>query len=370
MIDSFRIQGFRHFDDVEIKRLSHVNLIVGKNSAGKSTLLEALRIYCSKASQETISDVLKNRREDVSLFKTHWMSEYIPENTQYLFKEYIFPEVGGEGFKFSEEKSGNLLHVRILAYTSEKKEDRMIKRELTAKELEQDSIDVDDIRLVADFYTKNQDLKSSYIIRNIFGPSGSIFKEKSYSPLFVCKFVSTQGLDEEIAERMWGKISLSDSKQDVINGLSLIEDRVTDLAFVENERRASKRAPLVRLKETEDTIPLNNLGEGVVRIFHIILALVNARDGVLLIDEFENGLHWSVQPKIWEVIFKLAKDLNVQVFATTHSRDCIEGFQKAWEQNEEDGAFLRVDKEDGQASVREYPLERLTSSLETNTEVR
>jgi len=51
-------------------------------------------------------------------------------------------------------------------------------------------------------------------------------------------------------------------------------------------------------------------------LFHLIFALVNAKDGFLLIDEFENGLHYTVQPKVWELIFKLAKALNVQVFAS------------------------------------------------------
>ena len=61
----------------------------------------------------------------------------------------------------------------------------------------------------------------------------------------------------------------------------------------------------------------------------IVLSLVNARGGVLLIDEFENGLHYSVQLDAWRMIFNLAQSLNVQVFATTHSWDAVESFQTA-----------------------------------------
>jgi AAA15 family ATPase/GTPase len=42
--------------------------------------------------------------------------------------------------------------------------------------------------------------------------------------------------------------------------------------------------------------------------------MVNAQDGYLLIDEFENSLHYSVQEQVWKAIFSLAKSLNVQVF--------------------------------------------------------
>ena len=66
------------------------------------------------------------------------------------------------------------------------------------------------------------------------------------------------------------------------------------------------------------------MGDGINRILTIILAMVNCENGYLLIDEFENGLHYSVQEKLWEIIFYLAKRLNIQVFATTHSNDTIE----------------------------------------------
>jgi AAA15 family ATPase/GTPase len=44
----------------------------------------------------------------------------------------------------------------------------------------------------------------------------------------------------------------------------------------------------------------------------------------LLIDEIENGLHWSILPKVWRFLVETARVLDVQVFATTHSKDCIE----------------------------------------------
>jgi AAA15 family ATPase/GTPase len=69
------------------------------------------------------------------------------------------------------------------------------------------------------------------------------------------------------------------------------------------------------------------MGDGMNRILTIILALVNSDNGCLLIDEFENGLHYTVQENLWRIIFHLSKELNIQVFATTHSEDCIKGFQ-------------------------------------------
>ena len=78
------------------------------------------------------------------------------------------------------------------------------------------------------------------------------------------------------------------------------------------------------------------------RLFGLALALVNARGGLLLIDEFENGLHHSVQTDVWRMIFRLAERLDVQVFATTHSRDSVRSFQEAAAESPEEGVLLRL----------------------------
>ncbi len=92
-----------------------------------------------------------------------------------------------------------------------------------------------------------------------------------------------------------------------------------------------------------------------LRALGISLALVNVKDGILLIDEFENGLYYSVQPDLWQSIFRVARRLNVQVFATTHSWDCVEGFQKAasTEKQAEGHRTVLSGKEVGHYFVRE-----------------
>lgn len=111
------------------------------------------------------------------------------------------------------------------------------------------------------------------------------------------------------------------------------------------------------------------MGDGMTRLFNIIVALVNTQNGILLIDEFENGLHWSVQPKVWELVFYLAEKLNIQVFATTHSRDCIKGFDSAWNKYPLLGAFLRLDDKDQLIRAVEYTSETLTDAIDMDVEV-
>jgi AAA15 family ATPase/GTPase len=95
--------------------------------------------------------------------------------------------------------------------------------------------------------------------------------------------------------------------------------------------------PHVRLKGNETPTPLPSLGDGANRVLTVILNLISAKDGVLLIDEFENGLHYTIQEPLWKMIFQIAEQLNVQVFTTTHSEDCLWAFAEVLKENGHSG---------------------------------
>jgi ABC-type multidrug transport system ATPase subunit len=114
--------------------------------------------------------------------------------------------------------------------------------------------------------------------------------------------------------------------------------------MVGGEGPTPTRTAVVRSSEFSRRLPLRSFGDGLNRLFGIVLSLVNAKDGFLLIDEFENGLHHTIELGVWEAIFRLSKLLNVQVFATSHSSDAVETFQKAAALNPEDGLLIRLSK--------------------------
>ena len=115
------------------------------------------------------------------------------------------------------------------------------------------------------------------------------------------------------------------------------------------------------------------MGDGINRILTIILAIVNCKDGYILIDEFENGLHHSVQGKLWEVIFYLSHKLNIQVFATSHSSDSVRSFAQTLKDEglpEEFGCLVRLENHNGNVIAREYDYDVLQSATEYNIETR
>jgi AAA15 family ATPase/GTPase len=103
----------------------------------------------------------------------------------------------------------------------------------------------------------------------------------------------------------------------------------------------------------------------------IALALVNAQDGFLIIDEIESGLHYSVQLKTWELIFRLAEELKIQVFATTHSDDCVKAFQYVAQRDEAvEGVLIRLGKWKEFSKAIIFDEERLTTAVEGQIEIR
>jgi AAA15 family ATPase/GTPase len=171
--------------------------------------------------------------------------------------------------------------------------------------------------------------------------------------------------------KMFDNIILTDKEKYIIEALKIIEPRTERIAFIMDEH-SRKRNAVVKLSDTAETLPLKSMGDGINRVLAIILALVNAENGFLLIDEFENGLHYSVQKQLWKMIFKLSQMLNIQVFVTTHSNDCISGFESVLNspENTVNGKLFRLENISGRIKHVEYFPDELRIANEQQIETR
>lgn len=168
---------------------------------------------------------------------------------------------------------------------------------------------------------------------------------------------------------LFDRVSLSDEEKYVVEALRIIEPRVDRLNFLNENEFSNVRVPYVTLKDTGQRFRLSSMGDGINRVLSIILGLVNCKGGVFLLDEFETGLHYTVQTKLWEVIFMLSEKLNIQVFVTSHSRDCINSFVAANEKKL--GQIIRLDNRDGNIVAVSYDNEEdMKFIAQSNVEIR
>jgi AAA15 family ATPase/GTPase len=121
-------------------------------------------------------------------------------------------------------------------------------------------------------------------------------------------------------------------------------------------------------------ISLPLMGDGMLRLTNFVLQIANAQNGVLLIDEIENGLHYSVITNVWKAIASAAKEYNTQVFATTHSWECVLSAHEAFESSEtydSDFQLHRLDRlNDVEIKAVTYSKRSLSAAIRAGLEVR
>jgi hypothetical protein len=295
----------------------------------------------------------------------------IPEMSnplRYLFYNYQFPQVGNPGIEMGSLKSTEKkLKLGMAAYQTIQTHDG------------QRFIRLDDPQLPNNPLTPVEWViekgKGDDAIPLLRLNGDSLFSPAQNQAKLNVQIVSTKPINRQTLARLWDNINIQLSlRKEVFKGLQLIDERIEEIVLVgylDEPNKVDNLMPILIYRDNEEKRLITNLGEGISRVFYIILALVNARDGFLLIDEFENGLHWKVQPKLWEMIFDLAEKLNVQVFATTHSQDCVQGFYAVWENQENKGSFHRLHNRSGFGTVATpYRCETLANALEMNVEMR
>lgn len=330
MIRTFNIQNFKNFKQLTIPQLKRINLIVGKNSVGKSTLLEALALYLSEGDEYCLKELLIGRGEDIPYGKqTEDNQDMVKERCLSIFHEW--KEDYSEGFciKLAENPNKPLtIHQvyisdgKALAIYHQEELDKTNNRlSVTTKGLMTTRTD-GEISLIR--YDRSQQYMSK------------AYKRVPYLMVHTIDFETSSNAS------LYDKITLSPLEDYIVKALNIINADIDRITFVTEETGGKYRIPVVSLKGSGKRVRLTSLGDGVNRVLTIILSLLNCKDGVLFLDEFETGLHYSVQKQLWEVIFMLAEQLNVQVFVTTHSSDCLNAFAKV--NAEGQGMLIRLEK--------------------------
>lgn len=350
MIDSLKIKNFRALEDFEVSKLGRVNLIVGKNNSGKSSVLEALRIYAGNGQRFVLEEIAASHdekyriREDEREIESDLPFENFFTNRQFPKDDETAIEIGS---MTSENGKLRLQHIflieaeeTVLDDVTGEKSVRIRRKKLPKSELE---------NVVGQINQALSVSKGGKTYSPILLNSTAMMRGRNIAELFdlmPCGVIPTQFIaTDELADE-WDKIVFTEDEEIVKRALRIIAPDFENLTFVRNEERGRtgfRRSAKVKLANTPKPVPLNSLGDGMLRVLQLALKLFSAKGGFLLIDEFENGLHYSVQEKVWSLLFEMAQKLDIQIFATTHSWDCIESFSKvatSFENNE--GVLFRM----------------------------
>lgn len=270
MIDSIKIERFRCFNETELSGFRRLNLFGGKNNAGKTSLLEGIYLGLRGDKTEIKQIRSKGNDEDAETY-LHYKGE-----TNNSFS--IMVTFDSDYYLKSEFKNG--FDVAMAKPTS--KHDALIK-----------------------FIQNN---KVSFILA----------KDNQ----FPFQYDLSQQFNE--ADRRG-------ESDEILNSIKLIDDSIEEL------KTYSDRTDIfLRKKGEKHRLPLPYFGDALQKMmrYAITAATLHSENGskeikkYLLIDEIENGLHYTVHDEFWEMLFKLAIAYDIQIFAATHSREMIEAFNR------------------------------------------
>ena len=364
-LPSLRIEGLRGVKSLEISKLGRVTLLVGRNGTGKTTVLDAARIFAERGHVSSLLSVLR-RNEEYERSAGHRDDiENIGDAPS--FEALFHGRRGdhGDSFRVGPAISeAPRLAVEVCSAAS-------LPEEWT-KRFGSPLIDNED-RVIKTVFGDHQEYLPVFD-NELDTRRLGLFRRLRFDENGKPDHVSAQQLGPGLMgsrdlDRLWGEIALTKTEELALQALNLATlQPIEGVAMIPSDHQS--RRVLVKLRGG-DRVPLRSLGDGATRLFGLAVALANSVDGFLLIDEAENGVHHTLQHQYWDLIMRAAEEHNVQVIATTHSWDCIRGFASAAVENPDvDGIAVRLEPRDGGHRAVEYSEEELATASAQGIEVR
>lgn len=359
---SFEVEGYRGIRHLLLPRLERVNLFVGLNNAGKTSLLEAVQLYASRTPRTVLAGILRERSGLRPRFATRRERD--------ITSEQVSAAVEGVRALFYGTFSG-AVGDRIILGPADETEERLTILLPWAGAALADTGDPLELELFLgpdsplielERGPEQAELSLDWFLRRF----GVMLTGTRSSTVYV----PAQGLDPTRVTDLWDQVAAAGFAEQVEEVLRTVLPELERI-YLLGESASSGRSIALQLRGTSRPVPLSSMGDGTNRVFAVALACVRARRGALLVDEVENGLHHTVQREVWRAIFLLAEKLDVQVFATTHSWDAVVGFQFAANQSDAEGILYRLERgDDGDVYAERYTEGDVAIAADQQIEVR
>ena len=337
MIRDIKIKNYKGFNDFQISDFKQFNLITGRNNAGKSTLLEAISILYNP----------------YSAYYINWLTMNYNASTCYSFFHNLEIDKPIE-ISTTEEK----LKLIISLQEKYEEEQRFLKDE------KPENIVKKQVGLRLLYTSKNKEKN------DIFINSDNRYRlRRRYEDIHVSdtKLINIRSMFFEDYVKYFDEIQTSKQDSKIIELLqTTIVPELKSIALAQDNT--------LKVDVGYDKyLPFGALGDGIKMLFRILISIYNNKNGILLIDEIETGFHYSVIDSVWRVIIKAAQEFNVQIFASTHSKECIASYMKIFRELQLPDSFdnyFRLERKQTEIYHVQYTSDELEAALENNFEIR
>ena len=332
LFDSLQISGYRGIKMVDLPQLGQVNIFVGNNNSGKTSLLEAISILCnpldpfqwigiSQRRTYIVSSSLLALRLNIEAIK--WI---FPQNIRSSTTEFYQSEI-------SITASGNTPIIGIKARFNElygSGEERpsrdSLNEDIPSPEADavRPGVEID---VMAHLRTGQLDLFTSEPERKElfqFWENERFIQRKRNEPFVKnATIFPSYSSSEPLLSRLTQIIldEVGGGKGEVLELIRYFDANILDIQILSTPR---DRAVLYIEHKELGFAPLYTFGDGLKRALAIALTLLTTKNGVLLIDEIETSIHVSALSKVFSWLTETCRQRKIQLFVTTHSLEAID----------------------------------------------
>ena len=352
---NIKIKNFRGIDHLEIDDFSRVNVFLGQNSSGKSSILEAVFLLSGMSNPDLPLSLNKARTRNYRI-------AYL-QDTRYQFYNLDLnntPDFSADQF------DGMSRHLQMkLSFTeSDEMMVQSIDMPLIISEIERTP---NTIEMLFDITSSSgtKSFRSSLFVNQSDVPSrqepSKEYVEKNMAVLFSSDLLSSN-LNNDLSELFKRK-----QKDSLLNILTKFDNRINAIEILNND-------VYIGYSDVEELLPISMSGDGLRRFLNIVAGSANPQNTIVLIDEIDNGLHYSAYKKLWEAIFALAVGTNKQIFVTTHSKETIQKLNLMLTEHQEYQQEMRLytianTLKKGHQAYK-YTYEGLAGACENDVELR
>ena len=349
MFKSLDIKNFRGIRSAEIDGFERVNLFFGKNNCGKSTVLEALFLI-SGQSNPLLPLSVNSMRNYMRFSESDLNIEFFglnPENK-------INISVNGD-------------ENRWLEISRIKSQSNVVELGSLGNGESDNAAKTYGIKLNYSVGERENRYSSELIIKEGDAENGKVKIDKRYKENLFSRYLTANAPQASIDEQ-FAQIVANKKEQKVLSILQEIEPRIKDIQLVGTEL-------LVDIGESQ-RLPINMMGDGLRKLLFIIVSIYQCRNGLLLVDEIDNGLHFTAMEVLWKAVLKASADNNVQLFATTHNIDSLKGLAKVLKQPEYSEycsdvcEFKLIKKDDASVVAVKYDYDSFEYAVNQELEIR
>ncbi len=349
MIQSFDIENFRCFERMSLKDLRTINIVVGDNGSGKTALLEAL-LLAAHAHPQAVTFIRLVRNRSLPQGDVTWSQNLFRSLWEDLF--FNFKDSKAIVAKFTDSSKGEfVVRVSYLEPTT-----------TPAFSM------ADSIPPLVFTRSRPDGTKSTTALLKIDEHGNPVFEGAREPSFAIYILTSTYSFSEHDMINYFSTLSRLNRERDVIEAMQTDFPDISNISILTD---AGVSGFFVTSKSLESKkIPLTLVSSGAARYLNMLIAISLFQDGVVLIDEIENGLYWKKMPNIWATLRELCARRRVQLFVTTHSNECLQSLIGAVQGHEDDFSLIRTVGRNGERTVKQFDGKTLLAALKQHGEIR